>query len=102
MNTFTAVKEKPVYEHDCDECWYLGSYEKWQDGKTVLYDLYAHWDEGQKTVIARYGSDGPDYLSGLPFASHEEVLRVAVERAIQYGVIPETVGWPRSGHVLVL
>jgi hypothetical protein len=50
---------RPAYQHDCDVCQFLGSYkhdEKW-------YDLYycERCDDG--TVLARYGDDGPDYLS---------------------------------------
>lgn len=62
---------KPIYLHDCTGCIFLGTYE-WQGQK---YDLYTckqgmNWP----TVIARYSSDGPDYLSGLEVAVHIEAL----------------------------
>ena len=43
--------ETPVFEHDCDNCRYLGHYDN--------HDLYVcNW-----SVIARYGNDGPEYVS---------------------------------------
>jgi hypothetical protein len=56
-------KTVPRYEHDCgsDRCKFLG-----QHGK---HDLYACVrNKVADTVIARYGSDGPEYASGLLFA----------------------------------
>ena len=47
------------YQHDCDECVYLGTCSE--------FDLYAHVIDGElQTVIARYNDDGPEYKSGLP------------------------------------
>lgn len=59
------MPSKPIYAHDCTGCTFLGTYE-W-DGQS--YDLYTckqscNWP----TVLARYSSDGPDYLSGLEIA----------------------------------
>jgi hypothetical protein len=70
--------ENPLFEHDCDRCVFLGNYE---DG-----DLYYH--SGQlETVIYRYGSDGPDYVSGIGgiFASKE--LGEAHKRAVELGLV---------------
>ncbi len=53
----------PVHTHDCDECCYLGSI----DLKEV-YDLYFCSEAFIPTVIARYGSNGPDYTSGMEAA----------------------------------
>lgn len=60
---------KPTFLHDCVGCVFLGSY-TW-DGKE--HDLYTckqgmNWP----TVIARYSSDGPDYMSGLEVAVNIE------------------------------
>lgn len=54
--------EPPRYDHDCDICWYLGRYRKW--------DLYVC--PLRPTVIARFGNDGPDYASSLAFAEDRE------------------------------
>lgn len=56
----TTSNEKPRFIHDCDECTFLGRYE----GAGTNYDLYYCGD----TVIARYGSEGSCYTSGLPFS----------------------------------
>lgn len=48
------------HKHDCDRCRYLGT--------SNLHDLY--FCEKQivgPTIIARWGSDGPEYTSGLEF-----------------------------------
>lgn len=64
----TKTNTKPLYEHDCDSCDYLGVYEHTYEGEeTVTYDLYTC--RGRfPTVIARYSSHGPDYMSGLVFS----------------------------------
>lgn len=49
----SADSMKPRYEHDCDICELIG-----QLGK---YDIYVHTDSTQ--LVARYGNDGPEYLS---------------------------------------
>lgn len=48
----------PKFQHDCSRCVYLGHFED--------HDLY--YCAGEPTVIARFGDEGPDYGSGLPFA----------------------------------
>ena len=70
----------PLYEHDCNECVYLGEL----DGS----DLYYHPDSGPltETVIARHSSDGPDYTSGMVFS--KPYIDIAEEE--HYG-IPELV-----------
>lgn len=45
------------YEHDCDQCIYLGQSDQ--------YDLYIHADFQQETVIARFDNEGRDYKSGI-------------------------------------
>ena len=61
------------YKHDCRACYSLGQYEE--------YDLYFCDQISIPTVIARYGDDGPDYVSGLEFAETIDPLGVAYERA---------------------
>jgi len=70
---------KPIHQHDSDCCTFLGTVEN--------QDLYFS-DQGGfgATLIARYGSDGPDYFSGLCF-SKEGILRIAAERAIEKGLL---------------
>lgn len=55
----------PNYLHDCDSCIFLGNY-IWKNRE---YDLYV-CKQGRlwPTVIARFSSDGPDYISGLETA----------------------------------
>ncbi len=49
------------YTHDCAGCTFLG---QWQE-----YDLYFCLQFGKiPTVIARYGDEGREYISGLKFA----------------------------------
>ncbi len=48
--------DKPRFTHDCSSCIFLGRFGD--------YDLYHH-TIGIETVVARYGSEGPDYTSGL-------------------------------------
>ena len=50
----------PRYTHDCSSCIFLGYYH--------MYDLYYCTSE-HETVIARWSDYGPDYHSGLGFAS---------------------------------
>jgi len=69
--------ENPRYVHECSTCIFLGLYEE--------YDLYYCPQSGNPTVIARYSSDGPDYLSSMiscmkPLA---EARRLAKERNLR-------------------
>ena len=70
---------KPTWEHDCDRCIFLGTYQ--MEYKEVSKDftneadiriaMAQHWDlyycpaMGQDggSVLARYGHDGPEYTS---------------------------------------
>lgn len=52
------MKHTPRYEHDCDNCTFLG--------RLVQYDIYACPQVGCPTVIARWASEGPMYFSGNP------------------------------------
>jgi hypothetical protein len=71
----------PIYAHNCSLCRYLGHFR--------AHDLYyckaqeAHY--GMPTVIARWGNEGPDYVSSLALAPMDPIL-------IQALVIVETGG----------
>lgn len=49
----------PQWKHDCNVCKYLGSMFVLSD----TLDWYTCGVDFQKTVIARYGDDGPEYWS---------------------------------------
>ena len=73
---------KPKYQHDCDDCVYLGLY---IDGSGT-YDLYFCVQGGKMpTVIARWGDEPSHNMSGLGLVLTP--LKVAVNRAIQRGLL---------------
>ena len=78
---------KPLYEHDCDLCVSLGSYRE--------HDLYYHqYKDRPLTVVARYSNYGPDYISGMCFATKGKnnsvpVLYEAKKRAIKLNLYKE-------------
>ena len=91
MNEKTAIPD-PTYTHDCDNCIYLGSYQPAvpydlylsKAGKTlaVPYDLYLC--EASKTLVARWGSEGYQYASGLALITHDFAIAAAARRALAY------------------
>lgn len=81
----------PQYAHDCDACAFLGRYLDTSTGSKLehadSYDLYYCHGEGLRlpTVIARFSSRGPDYLSGLVEGQQfDRALSVAVVRTIRH------------------
>lgn len=61
---------KPKYPHDCERCQFLGQYtETMGVAAPVLYDLYVcpKTDGSINTLVARYGFEGLDYVSGYGF-----------------------------------
>ena len=72
----------PRYTHDCTDCIYMG--------RLWHLDLYFHPGDGAHptdlTVVARFGSDGPDYESGI--GSQSMGVYVAVQRAVERGYLP--------------
>ena len=67
----------PRHKHDCDACQFLGV---WDDKDR--YDLYVcGQDKVANTVIARWGSEGSEYVSGLIARESSYVLREAWLRA---------------------
>jgi hypothetical protein len=73
------VSQMKRFIHDCENCLFVGQFQE--------YDLY-FCDQGgfSPTVIARYGSDGPEYTSGINF-SHP-VLQETQQRALEILVQP--------------
>lgn len=74
--------ESSFYIHDCPKCVYLG-FDK--SDKGIPIDLYFCGQHGIPTVIARYSSQGSDYVSGLALASHFPELMTAKMRATAAG-----------------
>lgn len=79
---------EPHFEHDCDNCTFLGNY----NGEDLYYCTQ---NNTYGTVIVRKSSYGPDYFSGLPFAketlkeSRSPGLRVAYLIARDKGLCSE-------------
>ena len=72
-----SVIPYPIYKHDCDVCVFLGSYQLCLD-----YDLYVC--KAGKTLVARWGSEGNQYDSGLALIPHNFAISVAARRALAY------------------
>jgi len=70
----------PVHVHDCGRCVFLGTFIA--SGNTA--DLYFH--EEPRTVIARWGSEGPDYTSGWELADLVPILHLARALAMERGL----------------
>ena len=60
----------PKYQYDCDACKYLGTgtCKLFGDGEL---DFYICKGSLGRSVIARFGSDGPEYISGPLFCCAE-------------------------------
>lgn len=67
-------KDTPQYEHDCEVCIFLGINE------VFGYDYYLYKSADEVTVIARYGSKGREYISGLALAGFNPIIREAIIR----------------------
>jgi len=79
-----VVKELPQFTHDCGECRFLGRYHYGSRN----YDLYFCGQGGLPIVLARYGSNGPYYDSGLSLHVNKiGSLGEARIRAIKKGFI---------------
>jgi hypothetical protein len=87
--TNTELPVEPRYEHDCSKCVFLGQH--YDDKEVQNYDLYfcPQHGLGMPTVLARHGSSGPDYASGLGGADVVPPLREAKRRAINKGLLRE-------------
>ena len=92
LEEFRYSSRKPVWEHECDECTYLGSI--YIPDKNTR-DLY-HCTIGYRgTVISRHGDDCHAYISGrvrflyhLHFG-HYPTLTIALALAMKKGLIKE-------------
>lgn len=84
-------QEQPVHKHDCNSCVFLGNYVLTRETSTDTLDLY--YCPNEPTVVARFGSDGPDYSSGLVFAREGQngipYLYEAKKLAIEKGFLTE-------------
>ena len=67
------------YGHDCNECTFLGQFNE--------YDLYFCPQGTRPTVIARWSSNGPDYISGMALVIISPVLAEAYNRAKDLGLV---------------
>lgn len=78
-----TTSTKPRFTHDCARCRFLG----FTSVAGRYADLY-YCGGREKTVIARYSDDGPDYASGLPFGyGKNPELTVAVLQALKLGFL---------------
>jgi hypothetical protein len=69
-----------TFTHDCNKCTFLGNFTDYSHLNEGAFDLYYCMQFGTiPTVIARYGNEGSEYLSGLGF-SHP-ALKEAEKRA---------------------
>lgn len=93
LDRLDAAPTKPLYEHDCDKCMFLGHWKaelqlEMRDGKqrlkeTPVCDLYVCVSPNP-TLIARYSSEPSDYSSGN-YAAHiraSEPIAHAAEKAV--------------------
>lgn len=71
-------RKTPIYTHDCKACDYLGPFEH----RGVKYDLY-YADHGGSpdTLIARFGNEYREYISGIPLVKKSAAITEAHKRA---------------------
>lgn len=72
-------QQKPIHEHDCNRCIFLGNY----NGEDLYFCPGVKYES---TIISRSGIDG-DYGSGLCFANRSENLGEAALRAYTLGLL---------------
>jgi hypothetical protein len=57
-----TTEMKPVYQHDCDKCKFLGTIKTKDNGYGEQHDVY--WCSGTLgSLLARYGNEGWEYAS---------------------------------------
>jgi hypothetical protein len=61
-------EDAPLYRHDCDNCTFLGRFD--DNERLVIFDLYYCPQSTLATVVARFGDESHEYLSG-PFETPE-------------------------------
>jgi hypothetical protein len=57
------MKHKPIWNHDCDQCKFLGTYNE----HDLYYCKQGTPSGGMPTLLARYGGGDGQYLSGMAF-----------------------------------
>ncbi|MBC8739742.1 hypothetical protein F6X40_23805 [Paraburkholderia sp. UCT31] len=77
LNLVAPAGETPQFQHDCNACAFLGRYVN-EEGRSC--DLYYHGGHFQKTVIARFSSEGPNYSSGLDGFSYGRIDHLSTAR----------------------
>ena len=79
----SEYQDSPVWEHDCNECIFLGLY--------LSHDLYYCKKGPGPTLIARWGDEGSEYTSGIQFGVQYkdnldspmgEAYRLAIEKGL--------------------
>lgn len=82
-----SLGECPQFIHDCECCVFVGRYEVEDGPANGNYDLYVPMKE--RTVLARFGDDGPEYISGLAFRESYPALAEAYRRAVSRGILKD-------------
>jgi len=82
------IQTKPLFEHDCNNCVFLGRYS--EEGED-LADLYwcAQLGISMPTLIVRFSDAGPDYHSVQPAVIDEQsiaAMQAAKRRARMKGL----------------
>jgi len=74
-----------LFQHYCKSCVTLGPYFDAEYGDMDLY-----WCPESVTVLARFGNDEPEYISGLNLMFHVPSLLRAFTRAFDWGLLTIT------------
>ncbi len=77
-----TIVAKPQFDHACPACHFLGQYQEYD----LYFCVYSH-SPGQDTVIARYGSNESEYVSGLGCVGDMGQLTEAARRAVRAAYI---------------
>ena len=94
--------EKKKHKHDCSSCIFLGTFtpKEGDYAKRDTYDLYYHPSDEPvfRSLVARYGSEGSQYLSGMIFGVYDREdmlspLGEAWRRAKQKGLTVQEKGY---------
>lgn len=99
-NTGIEIATGHNYEHDCDQCVFLGTGVKSvydespkKAHKITVYDFYYCDKDGEQTVIARWGNEPYEYSSGISGALFRlkeglpSMLSEAYGRAVEKGFV---------------
>lgn len=85
----TPTPPSPQFQHDCKACIFLGRFVS-PDG--VEHDLYScPKARPLPTLIARYGSEGPSYISGRAFIGIVTAITEAARLEAEAGLAPAEV-----------